>query len=326
MTVPSTAELATGCQRCGHSAEHHVDGTGICRALNNRRRPCCCKRFLEQLDVKRVYQFLTEYIKAHRYAPTLLEIAAAMKRSRAAPIGEALSTLEGQGKIKRYPWPRGITLTTSPEKVASLQAETCVFSSETRFLPGPTVEQSLDWKRITKVFRGVVIHRLTGSQIARYFRARCLETDRNTAECEANFLLGLRFPEIFLERRAKLEALAAFMDIPKRKRGCRSCRARFHKIRWNQVYCDARCRRREKARRRNATAHGKLLRSQQNKRYRQNHRDQEGKRKREWRLSHGKEYRAQREREATRRMLNRPWGRKRFRQLPPAVANLGRSA
>lgn len=331
MTVPSIAELAPRCQKRSHPAGQHENETGACCAFNRRRHGCSCTVFLAQLDPERVCSFLADYIRAHAYAPTLREIAAAMGRCGIPCLEKALSTLESQGKIKRHPWQRGIVLSKPAETPVSTVGQAASGAEHRPLLHSAypvTVESAIDWKHLAVHFGGVAISRITASQIARYFRKRCVEAGQAMAEREANLLLGFRFPESFLERRAKLEKVSEFMDIPAAKRGCRSrsCGKKFVKVRPSQRYCSARCRRREKSRRRDATVHGKLLKSQQNKRYRQRHRDREQQRKRQWRLDHVKEGRAQREREATRRALNRPWGRKRFGQLPAGIANLRRAA
>ena len=80
------------------------------------------------------------------------------------------------------------------------------------------------------------------------------------------------------------------------------------------------CRAREKRHRRGATPRGRLLKSQQNQRYRLKHEGRERQRRRQWRLNHPREYRGQKERELTRRSLRTGWNQRRFRQLPASAA------
>jgi hypothetical protein len=277
-----------------------------------------------QNEVDRVYAFLREYISAKRFAPTLKEIRRATGQHWST-VQRLLQILDRIGWIQRHPWARGITLispafdTTVPVSLEAFPQPVLVA------VAAPfTVDRAVDWKRIVKAFKGVLVSRLTASQIARYWRKRCVEAGADMAEREANILLGLRFPELFFERHQALGQLSDFVDLPRSKRGCKSCGAKFVKIRRNQRYCSARCRRRDKRHRRQATPRGKHLRSQQNKRYSLKHCDRERERKRLWHLTHPNEHRAQHEREAARLALSRPWGQQRFRHLPAAVANLAR--
>jgi len=270
-------------------------------------------------DAERLYQFLAEYISVHKYGPSADEIRRSIRRDR-WQTGELLALLEQQGRIRLLPWKGGSRKGRTIVLAAASQSP----SLPTAGKPGPvpilarpspvTVDRAIDWKRMLKDFRGVAVTKLTAGQIARYYRKRCREKDPQQAEREANVLLCLRFPEVFLERRHKL-ALEGFDDRQRPKRGCPSCGAKFRKARPNQLYCSARCRAREKRHRRQATPHGKLLRSQQNQRYRLKHEDRERERRRQWRLNHPREYRAQKERELTRRSL-RP------QRLPIAVASV----
>jgi hypothetical protein len=275
-----------------------------------------------QNDADRVYAFLQEYISAKRFAPTLGEVSRATghPNNRTTRVLEILDRI---GWIQRHPWARGITLTSA---ASDTTAPASFEASSHPFLVAAAaslmVDRAVDWKRIAKVFKGVVVSRLTASQIARYWRKRCVEAGREMAEREANILLGLRFPEMFLERHQVLSQLSDFVDLPRSKRGCQSCRAKFVKIRPNQRYCSARCRRREKRRRREATLHGRLRKSQQNKRYRYKYAAREHERKRQWRLTHPQRYQAQRSREATRRTLSTNWNRQRYPKTPPALTHL----
>lgn len=276
-----------------------------------------------QIEADRVYAFLREYISANRYAPTLREIFRATGYGDKR-IDRLLQILDRIGRIQRHPWVRGIALTTPTSDTAapiSLEpsSQPVLLSSATHVTVDRAVE---DLKRLKKVFKGVVISKLTVGQIARYFRLRCVEAGKDTAEREANVLLGFRFPELFLERRTNLEKLTDFIDTPRTRRGCKSCGSKFVKIRPNQRYCSARCRAREKRRRREATPHGKLLKNLHNKHYRERHRVQEREQHRKWKAGNREKIRAQREREYTRRSLNSAWNRKLFRKLPSAIAAL----
>ncbi|MGH9545322.1 MAG: LexA family protein [Terriglobales bacterium] len=275
-----------------------------------------------QLDADRVYAFLRNYISEKRYAPTLAEIARAADRP-GKTVQRLLQILDRMGRIERHPWVRGITLITPTSDTAELIS--LEPSSQPVLLSAAApvaVNRAVDWKRLAKVFKGVAISRLTASQIARYFRLRCVEAGKDMAEREANVLLGLRYPELFLERHKNLEKLTDFIDIPRARRGCKSCGAKFVKIRPNQRYCSARCRAREKRRRREATPHGKLLKSHHNKRYRERHQAQERERHRQWKVANRERLQAQRNREHTRRSLNSEWNQKLFRKVPPAIAAL----
>src|SRR5713226_5752848 len=107
-------------------------------------------------DAEDVHQFLAEYIRVHRYAPTLREISAAMARNHLTRslIANALNTLEGQGRLKRHPWPRGIVLAFVPELHAHVEAapNSEAHDHEPHVL---TVEHSVNWHRLAKEFRGV---------------------------------------------------------------------------------------------------------------------------------------------------------------------------
>ncbi len=267
-------------------------------------------------DADRLYQFLAEYITTRGYGPTYKEIGRSIRRDF-FQTRELLTLLEHQGRIRFLPWKgrhgRTIVLAGSPQSPKPSISKPGQVPILVR--PSPiTVDRAIDWKRMLKDFRGVAVAKLTVGQIARYYRKRCQEADPQQAEREADVLLCLRFPELFLERRQKLD-LSGFDDRQRPKRGCRSCGAKFRKVRPNQIYCSARCRAREKRHRRQATPHGKLLRRQQNERYKLKHEARERERRRHWRLNHPREYRAQKEREVTRRSL-RP------QRLPMAVASV----
>jgi len=273
-------------------------------------------------DADRLYQFLVEYITSRRYGPSADEIRRSIHRD-SRQTGELLALLEQQGRIRVLPWKGGKGRTIVLAGAAhspSLPAGGKPGPAPILGRPSPvTVDRAIDWKRLLKDFRGVAVAKLTAGQIARYYRKRCHEADPRQAEREANVLLCLRFPEVFLERRQKLD-LSGFDDRQRPKRGCRSCGAKFRKLRPNQLYCSARCRTREKRHRRQATSRGKLLRSQQNERYRLKHEERERERRRQWRLNHPREYRAQKDRELARRSLRTGWNQRRDWHLPASVA------
>lgn len=259
-------------------------------------------------DADRLYQFLVEYISAHKYGPSAKEILRCIRRD-SQQTGELLALLEQQSRIRLLPWKGGrrqgrtialAAASQSPNLPATGKPGTSPILART--VP-VTVDRAINWKRMLKDFRGVAVARLTAGQIARYYRKRCQEADPRQAECEANVLLCLRFPEVFLERRQKLD-LSGFDDRQSpRRRGCRSCGEKFRKVRPNQIYCSARCRAREKRHRRQETPHGKALRRQQNQRYKLKYEDRERERRRAWRGNHPGEYRAQKDRELSRRSL-----------------------
>lgn len=270
-----------------------------------------------------LYAFLENYIAAKRYAPTVEEIARGAGQSNKV-ITRLLRILERIGRIERHPWERGIVLNgPAPEAASVVQLENEEPPCLAVAISTPaTVERAIDWKAISKTFAGVPITRLTAAAIARHFRQRTAQAGQAMAERESNVLLALRFPEIFLERQAQLANLTEFLDIPMAKRGCKSCGRKFRKVRPNQRYCSARCRAREKARRRDATAHGKMLKAQQNARYRERYADKERERRRQWKATNRTKLQAQREREHTRRSLNSSWNQRLSGQLPPALAAL----
>jgi len=237
-------------------------------------------------------------------------------------VPKLLRILERIGRIERHPWERGIVLNkpvseSAPALTFDTQEPPCLTPASS---PPTTVELAIDWKMISKAFAGVPITRVTAAAIARHYRQRTAQVGKEMAERESNVLLALRFPEIFLERRGQLASLPEFLDIPRAKRGCKSCGRKFLKVRPNQRYCSARCRAREKRRRRQATAHGKLVKAQQNARYRQRYPDKERERRRQWKASNRDKLQTQRDREHTRRSLNSPWNQKLSWKLPPAIA------
>jgi len=276
-----------------------------------------------QKEADRLYAFLEEYISAKRYAPTVKEISSALHHEQQL-IRTTLRILERIGRIERHPWERGIVLnrpTTELTPAAIFDTQEAPFLAIAATRPA-TLERAIDWKLMAKTFEGVPITRLTAAAIARHFRQRTAKVGREMAERETNVLLALRFPEIFLERRAQLDGLPEFLDIPRAKRGCKSCGRKFQKVRPNQRYCSARCRAREKRHRRGTTPHGRMLKRVQSKRYRERYPDKERERRRQWKASNRNQLQAQRERERTRRSLNAPWNQKLSWKLPPAIAAL----
>lgn len=274
-------------------------------------------------DADRLYAYLEKYIAAKRYAPTVKEISRALQRDPVR-IRKSLHILERIGRIERHPWERGIVLNGpiaefAPALALETTEATCLTVGSS---PPVTVERAINWKLIAKAFEGVPISRLTAAAIARHFRQRTTHAGQQMAEREANVLLALRFPEIFLERRKRLESLTEFLDIPRAKRGCKSCGRKFQKVRPNQRYCSARCRASEKRRRRGATAHGKLLKAQQNARYRDRYTEKERERRRQWKASNREKLQAQKDREHIRRRLNSSWNQKLSWKLPPSIAAL----
>lgn len=57
----------------------------------------------------RLYAFLSDFISAKRYSPTLREISQALHRDQQT-IERLLQMLEASGRLKRQPWQRGIVL------------------------------------------------------------------------------------------------------------------------------------------------------------------------------------------------------------------------
>ena len=281
-------------------------------------------------DVERVYRYLVEHITAKRYPPLRNEIARAMGWDKMTwgacdrRLKAAIEALRQAGKIRLGRPTTGarldIKLGTLPTQDHHEAA--AVHLAAAARPAALTVDGAIDWRRMLKEFRGVVVSKLTATQIARYYRKRCVETNVEQAEREANMLLGFRFPEMFLERRQILVPLDDFIDRQRSKRGCQSCGTKFAKIRPNQRYCSARCRRREKAHRREATSHGKLVKSRQNKRYRQKYSERERDRRRQWRESHPEQYRAQRSREGSRRRMDSKWNRRKYQGSPLALAGI----
>jgi len=271
-----------------------------------------------QNDADCLFAFIEEYIRVNRYAPTIIEMARATHHEE-TKTKALLQILERIERIQRHPWARGISITpTVPLSEALAMGDL----AEEGLLISPllTVDSAIDWRRIAKAFTNVALTRLTEGQIARYFRSRTVEAGIEMAEREANVLLALRFPEIYLERCAALKGLADFLDGPTQpKKGCKSCGSRYTKVRTNQRYCSERCRAREKRRRRAATQQGRLLKKQQNKRYRLKHLEKERERRRDWIANKIELRRAQRVREGVRRKLRTPSARRRFGTLPTAV-------
>ena len=65
----------------------------------------------------RVYQFLLEYQRRNKYAPTLAEIGHAVGLSSKGSLCQVLKQLQGMGAIERRPGsPRGSYIPTEPNQ------------------------------------------------------------------------------------------------------------------------------------------------------------------------------------------------------------------